>query len=47
MMGQAVGVAAALAARDGKTPREIDVRELQKILYTQYHAPLGEASRLQ
>ena len=47
MMGQAVGVAAALAARDGKTPREIDVRELQKILYTQYHALLGDASRLQ
>jgi hypothetical protein len=47
MMGQAVGVAAALAARDGKTPRAIDVRELQQILHAKYHVPLGDALRLQ
>jgi hypothetical protein len=31
-MGQAVGIAAALAARDGVAPRDIDVRELQRLL---------------
>lgn len=46
MMGQAVGVAAALAARDGKTPREIDVRELQRILHATHQVPLGDAPRL-
>lgn len=33
--GQAAGTAAALAAREGKTPREVDVRYLQQILTAQ------------
>jgi hypothetical protein len=31
-MGEAAGVAAAMAARDGVSPDEIDVKALQKIL---------------
>jgi hypothetical protein len=46
MMGQVAGLAAALAARDGCSPREIDVKELQKILVTKYQTPLGPAERL-
>jgi len=46
IMGQACGVAAALAARTGVTPRGIDVKELQEILHGKYHAPLGDEARL-
>lgn len=42
LMGQAAGVAAALAARSGVTPRELDVKKLQKLLYGKYQAPLGD-----
>ena len=31
-MGQAAGIAAALCAKDGIEPRDLDVAELQKIL---------------
>jgi hypothetical protein len=47
MMGQAAGVAGALAARDGVTPREIDTYELQRILHAKYHILLGDETRLQ
>lgn len=46
LMGQAAGVAAALAARDGVGPRQVNVRELQGILRHRHHAPMGEDSRL-
>ena len=46
IMGQACGVGAALAARTGVTPRQVNVRELQKILHSKYHAPLGDEDRL-
>ena len=47
LMGQASGVAAALAARSDTTPRELDVKELQSLLYHKYQAPLGDEKRLQ
>ena len=46
LCGQAAGLAATLAARDGVTPREIDVKELQRILYHKYHTALGDEARL-
>ena len=46
LMGQAAGVAAALAARDGVTPGAIDVKELQRTLVHRYDAPLGDRERL-
>jgi hypothetical protein len=46
MMGQVAGLAAALAARDGRTPRDIEVKELQRILVEKYHTPLGPPERL-
>jgi hypothetical protein len=46
MMGQAAGLAAALAARDGVEPRAIVVKELQKLLYHKYHAYVGTPERL-
>ena len=45
MMGQVAGLAAALAARDGCSPRDIDVKEMQKTLVTKYQAPLGSPER--
>jgi len=47
LMGQATGVAAALAAKAGITPRELDVKELQSLLYHKHQAPLGDEKRLQ
>jgi hypothetical protein len=46
LMGQAAGVAAALAARAGVSPGEVDVNEIQRILAFKYHVPLGPAERL-
>ncbi len=46
MMGQPCGVGAALATRTGVTPRQVDVKELQKILHHKYHVPLGDEARL-
>jgi hypothetical protein len=45
-MGQIAGVAGALAARKNVDTQKIDVRELQRILYHKYRAPLGDAERL-
>ena len=42
LMGQVAGLAAALAARDGVSPKAIDVRELQRTLYHQHHVPMEE-----
>lgn len=39
LMGQAAGLAAALAARDGVTPRGLSVPDLQKRLREQYRVP--------
>jgi len=46
IMGQACGVGATLAARTDVTPRQVNVKELQKILYHKYHSPLGDGARL-
>ena len=46
MMGQVAGLAAALAVRDNRTPRQIDVKELQQLLYRKYHTPMGPPERL-
>ncbi|NPV07065.1 MAG: FAD-dependent oxidoreductase [Anaerolineae bacterium] len=46
MMGQAAGLAAAMAARDGVTPRDIDIKELQRTLVHRYQAYLGDGERL-
>jgi predicted nucleic acid-binding protein len=46
LMGQAVGAAAALAAKAGKTPRALDVKELQKRLYEKHQVFLGDEKRL-
>lgn len=43
LMGQAAGVAAALAARAGVTPRAINVPELRDILADKYGVPLDPA----
>jgi len=42
LMGQVAGLAAALAARNGVSPKEIDVRELQRTLFHKYHVPMEE-----
>jgi hypothetical protein len=46
LMGQAAGVAAALAARANQNPRNIDVTELQKVLHGTYGVSLGNEARL-
>jgi hypothetical protein len=46
LMGQAAGIAAALAARDGVGPRDINVRDLQRILVETYGMDFGGAERL-
>ncbi len=46
MMGQAAGLAAALAARDGVTPRALDVKELQRVLVGKYQTWLGPEERV-
>jgi hypothetical protein len=46
LMGQAAGAAAALAVKNGVTPRELDVKALQRLLYNTYQVPLGDADRL-
>ena len=42
LMGQAAGVAAALAATSNVTPRNVDLPALQRILTTKYHVPTEE-----
>ena len=46
LMGQATGVAAALSAREGKMPRDLNVKDLQRVLYHKYQMPLGDTKRL-
>ena len=46
LMGQAAGVAAAQAVRDGVLPSQVDVKALQRTLARKYRAPLGDAARL-
>ena len=46
LMGQAAGAAAALAAKGDVTPGKVDVKELQRLLYHKYGAPLGDVDRL-
>ena len=45
LMGQATGVAAAQAVQTGVTPRELDVKALQHVLYHTYQTPLGDENR--
>lgn len=40
LMGQAAGLAAALAARDSVGPDHVDINELQQILVTKYKVPM-------
>jgi hypothetical protein len=47
LMGQAAGAAAALIAKSGSATRELDVKELQKLLYQKHQAPFGDEERLQ
>ncbi len=47
LMGQAVGVAAALAVKRHVMPRDLDVKELQRLLYKKYQVPFGGEKRLQ
>lgn len=47
LMGQAAGLAGAMASRNRVTPRNIDVRELQRTLVERYQTYLGDAERLQ
>ncbi len=47
VMSHAAGVAAALAAKKDVTPRELNVKELQALLYNKYQVPLGNKERLQ
>lgn len=47
LSGQAAGVAAALSARAGVTPLDLDVRTLQRVLSEKYGVPLGDEQRLQ
>ena len=46
LMGQAAGVAAAMAASANVTPAKIDVKELQRKLHLKYRSPLGDDARL-
>jgi hypothetical protein len=46
LMGQAAGAAAGLAVKNGVTPRELNVKELQHLLHNEYQVPLGDSDRL-
>jgi len=46
LMGQAAGAAAALASKKGIVPREVDVKQLQSLLYHNYQVPFGDKERL-
>ena len=46
LTGQVAGVAAALSAEAGVTPRSLDIRTLQRVLYENYGVPLGDEERL-
>jgi hypothetical protein len=42
VMGQASGVAAAMAAKANVTPAQVDIKELQRVLSAKYHMPLAD-----
>ncbi|MBC8235360.1 FAD-dependent oxidoreductase [bacterium] len=44
-MGQAAGIAAALCVKNNVAPRNLNAKELQRIL-VQYGCPLGDEARL-
>jgi len=46
LMGQAAGAAAALSAKKGLMPRELNVKGLQSLLYHNYQVPFGDKERL-
>jgi hypothetical protein len=46
LMGQAAGAAAALATKAGVAPRNLDVGELQRLLYHEYDVAFGDKERL-
>jgi len=46
LMGQAAGAAAALAVKEGVSPRELNVKDLQTLLYNKYQVSLGDKERL-
>jgi len=46
LMGQAAGVAAAMAVNANVTPGKIDVKELQRILHGKYRSHMGDEKRL-
>ena len=46
LMGQAAGAAAALASKKDVMPRELNVKDLQTLLYNKYQVPLGDKERL-
>ena len=46
LMAQAAGAAAAIAAKAGVAPRDLNVRELQRLLHHEYDVPLGDEERL-
>jgi hypothetical protein len=46
LMGQAAGAAAALAAIKGVAPRDLNVKELQRLLHDEYQVPFGDVDRL-
>jgi len=45
LMGQAAGIAAALCVKNGIEPRNLEVKQLQRIL-VQSGCPLGDEERL-
>ena len=47
VMGQAAGIAAAMAVREDTSPDKIAVRELQRTLTFKYRSPVGSPKRLQ
>ena len=47
LSGQAAGAAAALSVRNSVNPRDLDVRELQRLLVDEFNVPLGDEKRLQ
>ena len=46
LMGQAVGAAAVFAIRVGVTPRDLDIGEVQRLLYHVYDVAFGDKERL-
>jgi hypothetical protein len=45
LIGQAAGVAAALCVKNGIEPRDLNVKDLQRIL-VEWRCPLGDEARI-